>query len=127
HFEFCTEKRGKKAIFTIVQAPRGFYGEITSKIPFVSRLAAGSTALQKKRSCAVIGLHLYAAIYRRDIHAPVAGMSQRMKIAIIHQRFQFHFKRAACSNQRVLNVGGVFAHAHPDARSEEHTSELQSR
>jgi len=30
-----------------------------------------------------------------DIHAPVAGMSQRMEIAIIHERFQFHFEGTA--------------------------------
>src|SRR5258708_5157789 len=38
-----------------------------------------------------------------------------MKIAIVHERFPFHFERAAASNQRVLNVSGVFALAHPDA------------
>src|SRR5258708_266346 len=118
-FAFWAEQRGKKAILAVAQAPLSFCGEITIKIPFVPRLAAGSATLQINWCCAVIRLHLYAAIYRRNIHAPVAGMRQRMEVAIVHERFQFHFKRAASSNQRVLNVSGVFALAHPDALFQE--------
>ncbi len=114
-FQFCAEQRGKKAIFTVIKTPRSFFPKKTAKEPLVAWLAGTCTTSQVKRHRAVECQHLYAMLYRRDIHAPVAGMGQGMKVAIIHQRFQFHFEGTASPHEGVLNVRCVFALAHPDS------------
>ena len=37
-----------------------------------------------------------------------------MEIAIIHERFQLHFEGTASPHEGVVNVGSIFALAHPD-------------
>ena len=44
-----------------------------------------------------------------DFHVPAARMRQRMEIAVIHERFQFHLRAALPRTSSVMNVSRVFA------------------
>ena len=46
---------------------------------------------------------------------PLAGVCKGVKVAVIHQTFEINLHRATRADERVLDEGGVFAMAHPDA------------
>ena len=81
----------------------------------MARLAGRGAAFQIKGPRSIEGQHLHAVLDRLDLHAPITCMSQGMEVAIIHERFQFHFEGRASPHEGVLNEGGVFALAHPHA------------
>src|SRR5207249_1715964 len=80
-----------------------------ARVPIVARLAGRGAAFQIKGPRSIEGQHLHAVLDRLDMHAPITCMSQGMEVAIIHERFQFHFEGRASPHQGVLNEGGVFA------------------
>src|ERR1700675_4989512 len=102
-------------ILSIFKSALGFQGEETISIPLVMWLAGSLGAFQKERSCRVEWQNHYAVFHRCDFHMPVAGMRQRMKIAVIDERFQVHLKWSAASRHSVMNKSRVFTLDHPDA------------
>src|SRR6267154_2748052 len=88
---------------------------MTAKIPLVTQFACRRRTLQIKRSRTLKWDYFYALFHSRDIHSPIAGVGQGMEVAIIHERFQFHFDGTVSAHEGVLNEGGVFTMAHPDA------------
>ena len=79
----------------IVQPALFFHRQETVAIPLVTRLARGARAFQIERRRAVERHHLHAVFDRIDLHAPIAGVRGRVKVAIIHQRFQIE-TRCCC-------------------------------
>ena len=86
-FKLGAEQRRKKMIFVVIQTARCFLGEIARAVPFVMRLTGASGVHQIKRYRAIEALHLHTVLNQRDLHAPVAGLGQGMKVAIVHERF----------------------------------------
>src|SRR5580704_4940514 len=102
-------------ILSIFKPALGLPGQETIAVPLVMWLAGGLGAFQKERSCRVEWQNHCAVFHGSDFHMPVAGMRQRMKIAVIDERFQVDLQRSAGSRDGVMNKSRVFALDHPDA------------
>ena len=60
--QFCTEQRGKQAIFAVLESSCGFFAEITAEVPLVAGLAGPRNTVQIEGSCTIKGLYLDAML-----------------------------------------------------------------
>src|SRR5256885_1962570 len=102
-------------VFVVIEAAVALRLKETIVIPNVLWISGGILTQKIKWSCTIVGEHAYAAIEGFDAHAPIAGVSSAMKIAIIDKHFRVKLNWRNGVEQCVTNVSGVFALTHPDA------------
>src|SRR5256885_10269296 len=102
-------------VFVVIEAAVALRLKETIVIPNVLWISGGILTQKIKWSCTIVGEHAYAAIEGFDAHAPIAGVSSAMKIAIIDKHFRVKLNWRNGVEQCVTNVSGVFTLTHPDA------------
>src|ERR1051325_5094203 len=102
-------------ILAVVQTAVVFGFEEAIAIPDVLRLDEGIHALQIKWNSPVVRENPHAMLRRLDAHAPIAGVSRAMEVTVIDESLGKEPDRRGGFEQRIANVGGVFALPHPDA------------
>src|SRR5437660_4103635 len=102
-------------ILAVVQTAVVFDFKEAIAIPDVLRLDESIHTLQIKWNSAVVRENPHAMLRRLDAHAPIASVSRAMEVTVIDENLCKELDRRGCFEQRVTNVGGVLALAHPDA------------
>src|SRR5260370_9370638 len=110
-------------VLAVVEAAFRFPGQEIIVIPLVMRLRRRLGTFEKERSGGIEWKNHHAVFHWSDFHVPVAGVGQRVEIAVIDEAFQVDLEWAARARKSVANEGGVLALNHPNTFLEQSVGE----